>query len=100
MTATLTESPRGATARSAGDDGLLTIQDYFEISERGWELVDGRLERLPVPTDLHRDLIGFLYDRAHCLSSRRKVKFCGYKLSTIDGRGREPDLLYVADLDK
>ena len=100
MSPALVEEPPIEAVWAGRNGQPLTIEDYFDISERGWELVDGRLERLPVPTDLHQDLIGVLYERVRDLVPRRHVKFCGYKLSTIDGRGREPDLMYVADLEK
>ena len=75
-----------------------TEAEYLDITERGFEYVDGRLEELPVPTALHQDLIYLFCSMIVAHSSRRHMKFAGYRLHTVDGRYREPDVMYVADL--
>ncbi len=63
------------------------------------ELVDGRLEILPMPTWLHQLILGYLFDqiRGHLRSAgiAGDVLFAPLPTRLFPGTIREPDLLYV-----
>ena len=61
------------------------------------EFTDGFLEVLPMPTDKHQAILGFLY-QAFCsfIESRGgKVRFAPLRLQIRPGKFREPDLLLL-----
>jgi Uma2 family endonuclease len=72
--------------------------DLTDGTNRLVELVDGRLEFLPMPTELHQALVGFLnhalYDFviAHGLGL---VPFPPLRVRVRPGRLREPDILFL-----
>lgn len=65
---------------------------------RRMEFVEGRLEFLPMPTNLHQLIVGYLYRLFFAHISRAKlglVLLPEYRVKTLDGRFREPDLVVV-----
>jgi Uma2 family endonuclease len=72
--------------------------DLTDGTNRRIELVDGRLEFLPTPTELHQALVGFLY---HALlnfvmkGNLGIVPFPPLRVRVPSGRYREPDVLFL-----
>jgi Uma2 family endonuclease len=72
--------------------------DLTDGTKRRIELVGGRLEFLPMPTELHQALAGFLYHAllAFVTTSRLGiVPFPPLRVRIADGRYREPDVLFL-----
>ncbi len=62
------------------------------------ELVDGRLEFLSMPTDIHEELLEFLFETLKAFVNARslgKVRFAGIRVRTIPGKMREPDVMFL-----
>ena len=78
--------------------GPWTAADYLARVPRGYELVDGRLDALPVCTRSHQRLIQLLSRAVEAASGFEHVEIAGFRVRTVDGRYREPDVLYTADL--
>lgn len=72
--------------------------DVTDGTNRRIELVDGRLEFLPMPTELHQALVGFLY---HALlqfvtqGGSGIVPFPPLRVRVGPGQYREPDVLFL-----
>lgn len=72
--------------------------DVTDGTNRRIELVDGRLEFLPMPTELHQAIVGFLY---HALlqfvtqTGSGIVPFPPLRVRVGPGRYREPDVLFL-----
>ena len=82
--------------------GLWTEEQYLRLTEhtrRLIEFTDGRLEILPVPTDRHQAILGFLYLALSPLvrDSGGTVLFAPLRLRIRKDKFREPDLLLVRD---
>jgi len=79
--------------------GSWTEEDYFTlITQRGYELCDGRLEMLPMPTELHQLIAGYLYRALYSFVETRKlgtVLFMGLRVRTRPGKIREPDIVFM-----
>ena len=76
------------------DEEYLVLTDH---RNRLVEFTDGFLEVLPMPTDKHQAILGFLY-QAFCsfIESRGgKVRFAPLRLQIRPGKFREPDLLLL-----
>jgi Uma2 family endonuclease len=72
--------------------------DLTDDTNRRIELVDGRLEFLPMPTEIHQELIAFLYRALYRYVDQLKlgkVHFSGLRLRIRPGKIREPDLLFL-----
>ena len=77
--------------------GHWTEGEYLALeTNRLIELVDGRLEFLPMPTTLHQWLATALEALLIDASSRRHVVTAPYRLRIRKGRYREADVLYSA----
>ncbi|MEM8946632.1 MAG: Uma2 family endonuclease [Planctomycetota bacterium] len=62
------------------------------------ELVDGRLEFLAMPTDIHEELLQQIYHLLLTYVAARqlgKVRFAGTRVRTIGGKIREPDVMFL-----
>lgn len=62
------------------------------------ELVDGRLEFLAMPTQIHQRLVRFLFLALHQFVERHQlgdVHFTGLRVKTVPGSIREPDLTFI-----
>jgi Uma2 family endonuclease len=83
--------PQGAWS----EDAYLDLTDG---TNRRIELVDGRLEFLPMPTELHQALVGFLYHALLNFVTKHSlgiVPFPPLRVRVPGGRCREPDLLFL-----
>ena len=82
--------------------GLWTEAQYLRLTEhtrRLIEFTDGRLEVLPMPTDRHQVILGFLYRALFPLvqGSGGTVLFAALRLRIRGDKFREPDLLALRD---
>lgn len=73
--------------------------DLTDETNRRIELVDGRLEFLPGPTELHQALVGFLYHALLAFVTKHDLGLVPYGSLRVripkDKRYREPDVLFV-----
>jgi Uma2 family endonuclease len=83
------------------EQGGWTEEQYLDLTDhakRGIEFTDGRLEFLPMPTELHQELIAFLYRALYEFVTKRqlgKVHFSGLRLRIRPGKIREPDIIFL-----
>jgi Uma2 family endonuclease len=81
--------------------GSWTEEQYLRLTDhtnRLVELVDGRLEVLPMPTDEHQGLLEWLSDALRAaLGPRGVVRVAPLRLRLPSGRFREPDILALRD---
>ena len=82
------------------EQGAWTERDYLWLTERTnrlVELTDGFIEVLPMPTEKHQAIAGFLYVAFLGLMQRLhgKVYFSPLRLRVRQGKFREPDLLLL-----
>jgi Uma2 family endonuclease len=79
--------------------GTWTEDEYLSlITQRGYELCDGRLEMLPMPTELHQVIAGYLYRTLYDFVETRGlglVLFMGLRVRTRPGKIREPDIVFM-----
>ncbi len=81
--------------------GHWSEEAYLNLTDgtnRRIELVDGRLEFLPMPTELHQALAGFLYHALLAFVTRGGlgiVPFPPLRVRVPGGRYREPDVLFL-----
>ena len=69
-----------------------------EVTVRGYELCEGKLERLPIRTELHQDILLFLLRALLALVEPHKlgkVQFAGLRVRTKPGKIREPDIVFI-----
>lgn len=84
------------------EQGSWGLEDYYSLtdgSNRRVEFVDGRLEFLPMPTELHQQLAGFLYHALLRFVTRNplgRVPFPPIRVRVSPGKVREPDVLFLA----
>src|SRR5438128_5834464 len=84
------------------DQGNWSEERYLWLTDhtnRLIEFTDGYLEPLPMPTDRHQSILGFLYLACHAFLTPLggKVHFAGLRLRIRPGKIREPDLLLLKD---
>ncbi len=82
--------------------GMWTEAQYLRLTEhtkRLIEFTDGRLEVLPMPTDRHQVVLGFLLFALDPFIRQRggTVLFSGLRLRIREDKFREPDLLLLRD---
>jgi len=82
--------------------GLWTVEQYLRLTERSNRLFEynkGSIEVLPMPTDEHQDISGFLYTvlREYMAKINGKVLYSPIPLRISDEQYREPDLLLMLD---
>lgn len=82
--------------------GMWTEAQYLRLTEhtrRLIEFTDGRLEVLPMPTDRHQVVLGFLLFALDPFIRQRggTVLFSGLRLRIRKNKFREPDLLLLRD---
>jgi Uma2 family endonuclease len=76
-------------------------QDYLSLTDstnRLIELADGRLEVLPMPTEVHQAIAGFLYHALLAFVTARdlgKVPFPPLRVRVASGKIRQPDVLFL-----
>ncbi len=83
------------------EQGYWSEEAYLELTDgtnRLIELVDGRLEFLPMPTELHQALVGFLYHALLSFVTKGDlgiVPFPPLRVRIPRGHFREPDVLFL-----
>jgi Uma2 family endonuclease len=83
------------------EQGAWTDEAYLELTDgtnRKIEFADGRLEFLPMPTELHQALVGFLYHALLNFVTKHGlglVPFPPLRVRVQPGRIREPDVLFL-----
>jgi Uma2 family endonuclease len=81
--------------------GAWSEAEYLDLTDRSncrVEFTDGRLEFLPMPTEVHQELIAFLYRALYRYVNERKlgkVHFSGLRLRIRPGKIREPDIIFL-----
>jgi Uma2 family endonuclease len=80
--------------------GQWSEQEYLVLTEHRTRLIeftDGFLDVLPMPTDKHQAILGFLYTAFLSFIEPRggKVRFSPLRLRIRSGKFREPDLLLL-----
>ena len=92
---------RKAVLELLPQQGAWSDADYLWLtdhSNRLVELTDGYLEVLPMPTDEHQGILGFLVDEFKgFLGPRGVVRFAPLRVRLRSGKFREPDLLLLLD---
>jgi Uma2 family endonuclease len=74
---------------------------YLSLTDetnRRIELVDGRLEFLPMPTELHQALVAFLYQALLAFVTKNglgTVPYAPLRVRTPNGKYREPDVMFL-----
>ena len=81
---------------SWSDEGYLWLTDH---GRRRVEFTDGRVEGLPVPTDVHQSVLLFLHAllRAWLRPRGGVVMVSGMRMRVREGKFREPDVLLLRD---
>ena len=78
--------------------GDWTEAEFLKLDLMRVELVDGRLEFLPVGNELHQGIVLFLVTALTALlrpGDRGKVMFAPFKVKTVGGHFREPDIVVM-----
>lgn len=76
-------------------------EEYLQLtdgSSRRIEFTDGRLEFLAMPTELHQELVAFLYRVLYQFVFEQdlgKVHFSGLRLRIRPNKVREPDIIFL-----
>jgi Uma2 family endonuclease len=83
------------------EQGEWSEEAYLDLTDRTnrrIEFTDGRLEFLSMPTEIHQELIAFLYHALYRYVEQRalgKVHFSGLRVRIRPGKIREPDLVFL-----
>jgi Uma2 family endonuclease len=83
------------------EQGEWSEEQYLELtdhSKRRIEFTDGRLEFLPLPTDIHESLVEFLFFALHAFVEKRqlgKVHWTGIRLRIRPKKYRLPDIIFL-----
>jgi Uma2 family endonuclease len=84
--------------------GEWTEEDYLALNTNHLvELVDGRIEVLPMPTEEHQSIIAYLYELLAGFARPRhlgKVLFAGLRVKLRSGLFREPDVVFLAERNR
>jgi Uma2 family endonuclease len=81
--------------------GEWSEEEYLELTDhtnRRIEFTDGRLEFLPMPTEVHEALVQFLFFALHAFVEQRglgKVYFNGIRLRIRPRKTRLPDVIFL-----
>lgn len=80
--------------------GAWSEAEYLALTgNRLIELCDGKLEVLPVPTQLHQMIVAYLYETIKAFvvaNDLGKVLFAPLRVRVRSGRFREPDVLFMS----
>jgi Uma2 family endonuclease len=83
------------------EQGGWSEEDYLRLTDgtnRLIEFRDGRLEFLPMPTDVHQALVEYLYLALREFVQQGELgvtRFCGLRVRIRPGKIREPDILFL-----
>jgi Uma2 family endonuclease len=76
-----------------------TVEDYFKLDGNYLvEFVDGRLQILPMPTELHQALTGFLWQLLLVLAQSdpgARAQFSPIRVRVFGQKYREPDVCFM-----
>ncbi len=81
--------------------GEWSEEEYLKLTDetnRRIEFTDGRLEFLPMPTEIHQELVAFLYLALYQYVNQRqlgKVHFSGLRVRIRPGKVCEPDVIFL-----
>ena len=102
----LTTRERRPTWELAEDwpyQGDWTLEQYLRLGTgRAVEFVDGFLEFLPMPNEIHQDIIEYIYFAIKAILQRRGngvAKFAPFKVQVDEKHVREPDVCVLLDSD-
>lgn len=91
--------PTWEMARYFPLQGDWTEAEYLRLCpERGVEFVDGHVEFLPMPTELHQFLLIFLVESLRTFVKKQDLGIAlpaGLRVRLWDGRIREPDIVFL-----
>lgn len=87
------------------EQGSWSEEDFLELltSRRRLELIDGRVDALPMPTEYHQLILAFLYELVVGFVRPRDlgiVLFSGIRVRLREGLIREPDLVYLSKANR
>lgn len=92
--------PEWQVARLFPPRGEWTEEDYLALpSNRGVELSDGCLEFLPMPSELHQLIVGFLYRTLYAFADTHDlglVLVSGIPVRLWPDKMREPDVVFLS----
>jgi Uma2 family endonuclease len=95
----LTSEPAWEVAKLFPDQGRWSEDDYLSLeTNKLVEFSNGHIEVLPMPTDYHQAIVGFLYVALLTFVTPSKlgtVRFSALKLKIYEGKFREPDVLFI-----
>ncbi len=81
------------------EQGAWTEEEYMRLpGNRLIEFSDGMVEILPMPSQRHQDIVGFLYTLLlNFVVTRQlgKVLFSPFKIRLWPGKHREPDVMFM-----
>lgn len=83
------------------EQGCWTEKEYLELTDsanRHIEYTDGRLEFLPMPTEVHEALVQFLYFALYAFVNQQelgKVYSNGVRVRVRPGKYRLPDIVFL-----
>jgi len=83
------------------EQGEWSEEQYLELTDhakRRIEFTDGRLEFLPMPTEIHQSLVQFLFFASHKFVEQRKlgkVYWTGIRLRIRPRKHRLPDIVFL-----
>jgi Uma2 family endonuclease len=83
------------------EQGEWSEAEYLKLTDgtnRRIEYTDGRLEFLPMPTDIHESLVEFLFFALHEFVEKRKlgkVRWTGIRLRIRPRKYRFPDVIFL-----
>ncbi len=82
------------------EKGGWSEKEYLKLDiNRLVEFTHGRLEVLPMPSDMHQALVGYIYTIFLAFAQRigGTVRFAPLRLRLWPGKIREPDVMFIAD---
>ena len=81
--------------------GEWTVEEYLKLdTNRLIEFTDGFLEFLPMPDEIHQDVLEYIFLAVRAILRRRgAIKFAPFKVRVGRRRFREPDLSVLLDKD-
>jgi Uma2 family endonuclease len=93
--------PTWEIARLFPDQGYWSETDYLALNTNQLvEFVDGRVEVLPMPTELHQLIVRFLFQALFEFTKKKNklglVLFAPLRVKLWEGRIREPDIVFLS----
>lgn len=82
------------------DQGAWSEEEFLQLDTNHLvEFTHGRLEVLPMPSDIHQALVGYIYTVFLTFARRfgGTVRFAPLRLRLWPGKIREPDIMFIAN---